>query len=133
MTVNDWRDDAACIGRGHLFHAPEGEQYHARAKREAAALALCQTCPVLTECARLVMTDRDIYTHAVAAGTTPADRGIRVGGGSRIPARTGHGTAHGLKGHIRDGEDPCDACAEYDRIRKLPRRERDALRKKATA
>ncbi len=47
---SDWRDDAACKGQTKLFFAPKAERPQARARREHAARALCDTCPVAGSC-----------------------------------------------------------------------------------
>ena len=77
MTYPDWRDDAACADAPDYFHAPEHETATARAAREAAALAYCDRCEVVAQCARAVMADRDLYTYAIAGNQTPAMRGIK--------------------------------------------------------
>lgn len=45
-----WRDDAACKGQVRLFFAPKAERPQARARREAKARRLCESCPVATPC-----------------------------------------------------------------------------------
>lgn len=45
-----WRDHAICKGRTNLFFAPKAERPQARARREKAARALCDTCPVAGPC-----------------------------------------------------------------------------------
>ena len=50
LTERAWVAYAACTGRSELFFAPLGERPERRATREAAARALCATCPVLLAC-----------------------------------------------------------------------------------
>ena len=47
----DWQLDGACrrVSPETFFH-PEGERGPARRKRDAAAKAICETCPVLEFC-----------------------------------------------------------------------------------
>ena len=45
-----WRAEAACKGRTRLFFAPKAERPQARARREAKANKLCESCPVRTTC-----------------------------------------------------------------------------------
>lgn len=46
-----WKRQAACKASPDLFFAPPGrEGTHQRDEREAAAKALCATCPVLGTC-----------------------------------------------------------------------------------
>ena len=45
-----WSHQAQCRGATHLFFAPDRERPGRRARREAAARALCATCPVLAPC-----------------------------------------------------------------------------------
>ena len=46
----DWQMHGACRGEDpSLFFHPEGERGPARAAREAAAKAVCASCPVLTQ------------------------------------------------------------------------------------
>ena len=45
-----WSGQAQCRGATHLFFAPERERPGRRGRREAAARALCASCPVLAPC-----------------------------------------------------------------------------------
>ena len=55
-----------------LFSPPAGERGPARAAREAAAKAVCASCPVLTECAAHALTVREPY--GVWGGMSEDDR-----------------------------------------------------------
>jgi WhiB family redox-sensing transcriptional regulator len=46
----DWREFAACKGRTSLFFPPKAERPQARARREAQANRLCESCPVKSPC-----------------------------------------------------------------------------------
>lgn len=46
----NWRGQAACVGKVHLFFAPIAERPQARVRREGRAAALCQMCPARTPC-----------------------------------------------------------------------------------
>ena len=49
----EWQLHGACRGKDtELFFHPEGERGPRRANREAAAKAVCATCPVLLQCRR---------------------------------------------------------------------------------
>jgi WhiB family redox-sensing transcriptional regulator len=49
----DWTLTAACKGRTNLFFGLAGERPERRARREASARKVCESCPVLLPC-RLV-------------------------------------------------------------------------------
>ena len=58
----DWQLLAACRGEDpNLFFHPEGERGAAREAREAAAKAICATCPVMRECAEHALAVREPY------------------------------------------------------------------------
>ena len=48
--IETWTAFAACRGQGHLFFPPLAERPQTRAKREAKARTVCETCPVLVRC-----------------------------------------------------------------------------------
>lgn len=51
MMPFDWQDNAACRFTGWvLFYGPDHERPADKEIREAQAKAICDTCPVLTEC-----------------------------------------------------------------------------------
>lgn len=49
-TQQDWMADGACDGKTSLFFPPTAERPQARARREAKAAVICESCPVLIEC-----------------------------------------------------------------------------------
>src|SRR4051794_40805936 len=55
----DWRDDAACKGKFHLFFAPRAERPQARVRREAQARRLCASCPVQVTCRQFARTNHE--------------------------------------------------------------------------
>jgi WhiB family redox-sensing transcriptional regulator len=69
----EWQLQGACRGEdpGTFFH-PEGERGPARAAREAAAKAICATCPVLDRCAEHALKVREPY--GVWGGMTEDER-----------------------------------------------------------
>jgi WhiB family transcriptional regulator, redox-sensing transcriptional regulator len=71
--VWDWQRNGACRGRdsAQFFH-PDGERGASRMRREAAAKALCQSCPVRAECAAHALAAREPY--GVWGGFTEAER-----------------------------------------------------------
>ena len=62
LEVWEWQLHGAC--RGHdteLFFHPEGERGPRRANREAAAKAVCASCPVLLACREHALAVREPY------------------------------------------------------------------------
>lgn len=47
-----WARHALCVGKTGLFFPPHAERPQARARREARARLICQTCTVVFECRR---------------------------------------------------------------------------------
>jgi hypothetical protein len=54
-----WRERAACRGSAGLFFPPFNERPGAAQAREAAARALCRSCPVLEPCRALARQRRE--------------------------------------------------------------------------
>lgn len=73
MTWRTHPDQACAPGRvdADLFHGADGHD-HSRAQREAAAVAVCRTCPVVVDCAIWAVVTREPL--GVAGGLTPAQR-----------------------------------------------------------
>ena len=71
--VWDWQRFGACRGRdsAQFFH-PDGERGSSRARREVAAKAVCESCPVRAECAAHSLSAREPY--GVWGGFTEAER-----------------------------------------------------------
>jgi WhiB family redox-sensing transcriptional regulator len=65
-----------------LFFHPEGERGPSRASREAAAKAICQTCPVIRQCAEHALRAREPY--GVWGGMSEADRDRILGRGRGV-------------------------------------------------
>jgi WhiB family redox-sensing transcriptional regulator len=66
-----WRDDAACTGNTRLFFPPKAERPQARARREAKASRLCDTCPVSNPCREFA---RDQREYGFWAGESEEER-----------------------------------------------------------
>ncbi len=69
----EWQFDGACraAGDSQFFH-PEGERGPRRRNRDAAAQAICATCPVLQQCRDHALAVREPY--GVWGGLTEEDR-----------------------------------------------------------
>lgn len=49
-TRPSWMSEAICSGNTRLFFPPLAERPQARARREAKARRICESCPVLEDC-----------------------------------------------------------------------------------
>jgi WhiB family redox-sensing transcriptional regulator len=57
-----WRLWAACRqSDGELFFSPDGERGSAKRRRERAAKAICNACPVREDCASYAIRNRERY------------------------------------------------------------------------
>ena len=71
----DWQMDGACRSEDtELFFHPEGERGPSRSGREAAAKAVCATCPVIAQCRAHALAAREPY--GVWGGLSEPDREI---------------------------------------------------------
>ena len=69
----EWQLLGACRSEDtELFFHPEGERGPARRNRDAAAKAICGSCPVLDQCRRHALAVREPY--GVWGGLTEDDR-----------------------------------------------------------
>ena len=69
----DWQVEGACRKTGStVFFHPEGERGPARRNRDAAAKAICASCPVIKQCRQHALTVREPY--GVWGGLTEDDR-----------------------------------------------------------
>lgn len=69
----EWQMRGACRGTdASLFFLPEAERGPSKRRRERAAKAICETCPVIAECAAYAFTTREPY--GVWGGLTPEER-----------------------------------------------------------
>jgi WhiB family redox-sensing transcriptional regulator len=69
----DWQLDGSCRGENpDVFFHPEGERGPSRRNRDAAAKALCLTCPVLQRCRKQALQVREPY--GVWGGLTENER-----------------------------------------------------------
>lgn len=72
-----WHEQAACAGHAPLFDGHlHGEDEGARARRQAAAVAICELhCPVRDQCRADTVRGRD---EGVRGGVILPDLGVRV-------------------------------------------------------
>jgi WhiB family redox-sensing transcriptional regulator len=71
--VWEWQQKGACRHADpRLFFHPESERGPARLARDAAAVAICATCPVIEECRQHGLAVRELY--GVWGGLTERDR-----------------------------------------------------------
>ncbi|MEP6695299.1 MAG: WhiB family transcriptional regulator [Pseudonocardiales bacterium] len=69
----DWQLQGACRGSdSDLFFHPENERGQARERREAAAKAVCDRCPVLQRCREHALTVGESY--GVWGGMSESER-----------------------------------------------------------
>jgi WhiB family transcriptional regulator, redox-sensing transcriptional regulator len=83
----EWQLKGSCRDADpRLFFHPEGERGPARRERDAAARAVCSTCPVLEQCREHALTVREPY--GVWGGLTEDDREAVYAAerGRRLPA-----------------------------------------------
>lgn len=67
-----WQLNAACRGEDpELFHGPDGERAQERIVREAHAKAICMSCPVVSDCRKYAMENRE---QGVWGGLNDEDR-----------------------------------------------------------
>jgi WhiB family redox-sensing transcriptional regulator len=58
----DWQSEGNCRGEDSAkFFLPDGSRGPDRARREAQAKAICQTCPVLERCREHSLTTQEPY------------------------------------------------------------------------
>jgi WhiB family redox-sensing transcriptional regulator len=102
-----WRADAACRGMGADVFLPGPGQNSA----VAAAKAICNRCPVKSECLTEALTDPD--NSGIWAATSQRQRkAIRAESGAprKRPKPIQHGTRGGHETHARRGEPSCTPC-----------------------
>ncbi|WP_109472808.1 WhiB family transcriptional regulator [Ornithinimicrobium cavernae] len=69
----DWQHEGLCRTRSpELFFHPDGERGSVKRAREARAIALCQACPVISECREHALTVPEPY--GVWGGLTEEER-----------------------------------------------------------
>lgn len=104
-----WQAAAACRGMDPALFFPERGATAARAK------AICNGCPVNTECGDSGLMD----DHGIWGGMAQRDRQakrVRIGATRRrTDAVPVCGTVSGHWAHRTAGEKPCDDCAEWRR------------------
>lgn len=109
LLLGDWADEAACAGRdAELWFPAEVGRRRTRYGNDAAAKAICRTCPVVQACLSHAL-EHDEW-DGVWGALSPDERRelkqIRL----RPMSEMDHGTESGEKQHRRRGEDPCPRC-----------------------
>lgn len=107
--------DAACRGLDpNLFIAERGDADTIRQ-----AKAVCNTCPVTTECLEYGLEEK----HGIWGGLAEKQRrqirqqrAREQGRRNYVMQPIAHGTAGGFDTHRRRGEQPCPACIEAKRV-----------------
>ena len=90
---HEWRDEASCRGNTRLFFPPKAERPQARARREAKAQRLCDSCTVAEPCRDFARGNRE---YGYWAGESEEDRhllGYTVSAPIGIRARHHHNPA----------------------------------------
>ncbi|WP_380167205.1 WhiB family transcriptional regulator [Jannaschia sp. R86511] len=83
--VWEWQMDGACRAEEtSLFFHPEGERGPARRNRDAAAVAICQACPVMVQCREHALAVREPY--GVWGGMTEDEREAAYSRGRKLAA-----------------------------------------------
>jgi WhiB family redox-sensing transcriptional regulator len=107
-TETDWRDRAACrdtVTSPHDDPFFEPDERHetplTAAQREAAALELCEDCPVRAECLEYAVATRQRF--GVWGGRPQAQLQALVGLAGQAPGRGERWTDHGLRRGARPG------------------------------
>ncbi len=73
LVALDWHADGACQDLDtEMFFHPDNERGPQRAEREAAAKAVCATCPVVAQCAAWALRTREPY--GIWGGLSESDR-----------------------------------------------------------
>lgn len=68
-----WQQSGACKDLpSEMFFHPDGERGPSRRNRENRALAICQTCPVITQCRKQALMIQEPY--GIWGGLTEDDR-----------------------------------------------------------
>jgi WhiB family redox-sensing transcriptional regulator len=71
----EWMTAADCVGQVGLFFGPPNERPPSRLRREAAAKAICRSCPVLEQCREYARRHRE---RGVWGGETDEERAAAV-------------------------------------------------------
>ncbi len=131
MSGNGWAVEAPCAGDTR-FTSKETVRLAPTTPRVLSLLAVCQDCPLRSQCIDLVLPRtcrfdgvcggrfwRNGKVLATCEGARPAElRESR----RRRPIR--HGTEAGARAHNRRGERACDRCREAGRLAQQVRRAR---------
>lgn len=119
MSSYGWMSLAACAGMDPDLWFPD----RCDGAALETAVAVCAGCPVRGRCLDYAL--NETLSYGIFAGTTPgerqllrAQRGIRARRGPRWLAP--HGTSAACRRHYRDGERPCQPCADAEQRRHAP-------------
>jgi hypothetical protein len=116
ITPPAWYEHALCATVDpELFHPEKGGS-------NAAAKRICAGCDVLEQCRAYALEQPADQLHGIWGGTTAKDRrAIRAGLGLNVKPLQPCGTRAAYMRHLKDDEQPCDACAranfDYHRAR----------------
>ena len=102
--LGTWVQGAACKpDTGHLFFPTSG-QHSTKAK------AICQTCPVITQCRDYAVTSPNLLRGVWGGMSEDELESARRKAGTKTRKVASCGTGAGYRAHYRDGELPCAAC-----------------------
>lgn len=96
LPVGDWRQRAACATVDPELFFPTAVDGPVLAEQEAAAKAVCRTCPVRAECRRWALA---ALPHGIAGGLTEDERAAVRRGRARAAAAREIGTDGSRGGH----------------------------------
>lgn len=132
-----WRANAACVGEptAMFFHDSLSLRTGNTFARERAlqhqpvrdALALCDLCPVKTDCLNTAMAAENGYgnqRHGIWGGLLPHERAelAKAMPQQRRPRPIKHGTEAGYGAHKRRHETPCDECRAASALARAARK-----------
>ena len=118
-----WTDHAACLDEDPELFFPPGNEWKGHEEQEATAKAVCNRCPVVSQCLEKALADGDPY--AIRGETNPAERTALKRSRSRqrpIP----HATSRGYRAHLKRGERACTACKKAEAMAAAERKLRRA-------
>jgi len=130
----EWSATAACAGKLDLFFPAYNERPETKRRREAKAIAICNTCPHTKACREWAAANGEtegvwggMYSNEIAYRNNQARRPVRDG--VKNPS---HGTYRGYKLHRYENTEPCGPCIEAHH-RKLEQQREHDRRKAANA
>lgn len=134
-----WEDHAACAGVADVGEWTARVQHHSLTLRILPLLRVCASCPVRLDCAAEACRHPTPLT-GVWGGTTDITRrplrAVLAPPASSSQARETAaecGSSAGYQRHLRDGDRPCDLCADAWRDYQRAWRERQRQRRRMRA